>query len=356
MKHKKLDFALIASALTFSFLGWHAVDQAITVAGASVWLMPTIWFSLFFISLSLAIVLIREKHISDFLALSCFALSFIFAFDFSGIAILILAFLLVSLGIIRIKRDLDLNIRIDIGKSIYAGKAFIVTSLAIVIAGQYYATVKDMDASVLIPKIDFGKESNSITSSIFAAMNPQFKSIQNSSLTVDEFIIQTQNEQINSDDFSEKASTQIDEIIEEQGGENLTAAQKLALKQDALKQINASKNKVSKANEDLVLQEGREKLSELAGKKLTGEEKISDVFSEMVNNKIMSYFQPVESDGLVAGFLPFIFSLILLLTIIPIANFLWLFFPTLIGWIFRLLVKTKAVKIGTITREVEVIE
>lgn len=355
MQHKKLTSVLIFLALVFAFLSWRSIDQAITVAGSSIWLVPTIWISLFFITICLAFVLFKERYIAELLVVACYLLSFIFIFDLTRIIALILATLLVSLGLIRIKKDLDLNIKIDIGKSIYAGKVFIVTSLAIMISSQYYSTIKYTDTTALIPKFNFGEGSGAITSSILSMANPQFRSVQDSSSTVDEFLIETQNNQMEQNS-SLSTDSEVDQIIEEQGGNNITPAQRAAIKADALDKINQSKDKVFEASQALALEEGRAKLSELAGKTVTGNEKIADIFSEIVNNKIAGYFQPVEADSTTAAFLPMIFALVLFLTVIPLANFLWLFFPSLIGGIFKILVRFEVVRVGLVMTEVEKIE
>ena len=354
MQHKKLDSILVILALAFSFFAWRSVDQAINVPGSSIWLIPTIWFSLLFINFCLILIVIKERHVLELLAVACYLMSFIFVFDFSRLAALILSVLLFSLGMLRIKKDLDLNIKIDIGKSVYAGKAFIVTSMAILIASQYYSEVKDMNSEALIPKFNLGEGSGAITSSILSSIDPNFRSIQNDDLTVDEFL-KMQSEQAMLESMDDTDS-QIDMIIDEQGGKDLTPAQKAAIKVDALSKINGSKETVSKASQELALEEGRNRLSKMMGKNITGDEKISDVFSEIVNNKIAGYFQPAGGDGTTSAFLPLIFTLILFLTIIPIANFLWFFFPPLIGGIFRLLVKFEAVSINRVMEEVEKIE
>lgn len=356
MQHKKLISVLIFLALAFSFLAWHSIDQAINVPGSSIWLIPTVWVSLLFITICLVIIVVKERRVSELLAVACFLMSLVFIFDLSRIAAFILAILLFSLGLLRIKRDLDLNIKIDIGKSIYAGKAFIVASMAIMISSQYYSEVKFMDTAAFIPKFNLGEGSGSITSGILSTINPQFRSVQNSSLTVDEFLVETQKGQMDTEDPSSGMGEEIDQAIEEKGGNSLTPEQKAAIKADMQGQIDGSKGALSEASQALALKEGKERLSEMAGKTVTGSEKMSDIFSEIVNNKMASYFRPVEGDSMASAFLPLIFTLILFLTIISLANFLWFFFPSLVGGIFRLLVRFEAVKINRVMEEVEKIE
>lgn len=355
MQHKKLASTLIFLALTFSFLAWLSVDRAINVPDSSIWLVPTIWVSFLFITVCLVIIVVKERHVSELLIVACYLMSLIFIFDLSRIAAFILAILLFSLGLLRIKRDLDLNIKIDIGKSIYAGKVFIVTSMAIIISSQYYSEVKDMDSEALIPRFNLGEGSGAITSSILSTIDPKFRSIQNDDLTVDEFL-KMQGEQAASGGSMGDTDSKLDMIIDEQGSKDLTPAQRAAIKVDALDKINDSKETVFKASQELAIGEGRKKLSEMTGKEITGSEKISDMFSEVVNNKIAGFFHPAGEDGTTSAFLPLIFTLILFLTVISLANFLWFFFPSLIGGIFRLLVRFEIVRINRVMEEVEKIE
>lgn len=356
MQHKKLTSVLIFLALASSFLAWRSVDQAINVSGSSIWLMPTIWVSFLFITVCLVIIVVKERHVSELLIAACYLMSLIFIFDLSRIAALILAILLFSLGLLRIRRDLDLNIKIDIGKSVYAGKAFIVASMAIMISSQYYSEVKFMDTDAFIPKFNLGEGSGSITSGILSAIDPRFRSVQDSSLTVDEFLIETQKDQADSEDFSSSMGNEIEQVIKESGGDSLTPEQKAAIRTDMQSQIDGSKSAFSEASRALALREGRANFSEMAGVAVTGNEKMSEIFSEIVNNRMASYFRPVEGDSMASAFLPLIFTLVLFLTIISLANFLWFFFPSLIGGIFRILVRFEAVRINRVMTEVEKIE
>jgi len=73
MQNKKIiQYILLALSITISFFAFWSVERALRVPEASIWLAPSIWFSLLFIILSLGIALIKDKnliYVTLFLAL-----------------------------------------------------------------------------------------------------------------------------------------------------------------------------------------------------------------------------------------------------------------------------------------------
>ena len=63
MKRKILDYVLAFLTLLCSWFFWQAVDRAITVSEASVWLAPIIWFSLFAALFFLDLIIIKVRYL-----------------------------------------------------------------------------------------------------------------------------------------------------------------------------------------------------------------------------------------------------------------------------------------------------
>jgi hypothetical protein len=320
-KKEIIKYALTFLMLSSAALLWFSIARATAVADSSSWLVPISWAALFFVSASLSFVLVEDINWIRGVIFLSFLLSFFFAFHWTGILAVLSAFLLSSSAFLRIRKDLLLNIKVDLRKSLNAGKALFILALSIMITAQYYAQIQGMEAEKIIPRFNFSTNSNRLVSEILAASNPQFRQIQNDDLTVDEFIWENQKSQLGTLD-----------------GQDIPAS---------------LSNTVLETNKKKIIEEGRKTLSEMSGKKIAGNEKISDVFADVVNNKIGSYFQPVTASDASFPILPYIMALVLFLTVAPLGSFLGRFLVYLVFGIFVLMVKTEMVKIAKVMMEVE---
>jgi len=320
VKNTILKFSLFTLTLVIAFFSWLAVERAINNSEASVWMAPIIWFSLFFIIFSLSAVLIKEKYLIALEALLALAASLIFAISFWHLVIIVLGFLFISLAAGRIKKDLELNIKVDLRKTVHTGSTIIIFSLSLIIASQYYFTVKDSGAEKLIPKFKMEGITGSLTSKVLSSIYPEFKNLDEDNLTVDQLLLETQKKQ-----------------LEQEGG---------------MKNIQ---NKISDINQNIILEQGRKQISQMTGAEITGQEKVADLFSETINNKINSFVVPNLGNNKDSSILPIIMTIFLFLTVISLGSFLsslWIF---LVKVVFIVLVKMKVVLIAKVQKEVEVI-
>jgi len=138
MKQKILKYFLVFFSLLFSFFLWNSIDRAVNIPEASIWKMPIIWSSFFFIAFSLAAILIKRKWILDLIFLFCLVLVFIFSFNMLQIFAVALGALLGLFSVGRFRRDMSLNIKIDLKKTLRTGSTLFIVALAIIISTQYY--------------------------------------------------------------------------------------------------------------------------------------------------------------------------------------------------------------------------
>ncbi len=331
MKTKITKYAIAGLIVVLGVVSWLSVERAINVPESSTWLVPLICFSFFYIALSLGAILIKNRTILiSALAISLLS-NLIFVFSFWHVLILLFAFFLALAGLERISSDIKSNIKFDITKSVRTGKTMLILALSIIITSQYYVEVKDTGKINIIPRFEAGDAVNQILPRIY----PELKDSEKSDLTVDEFILKMSKE--NSDSF-------LGNILESQGLDE--------------KQIGASKSQIEKIlanDQEKILAEQRKSFSEIAGVPLTGQEKISDVFSEMINNKINEFFSTsLEKDSM--PFLPFIASFILFLTVASLGSFLGSICGYLTALVFWILRKINFVQVSKVMVEMEVVE
>lgn len=331
MKKQILKYSLAFSIMLYAFLSWFSVDRAINVPGSSTWLIPMMCFSLFFIALSLGVLIIKEKFLLHIILGVSFLFSLIFAFSIGHIIILLFSCLLVYLAMERISNELKENIKLNIAKSMRTGRILTVLALALSITSQYTSEVINSEKANVLPKLNF----NFTISKVIPIIYPDLKDSNGNVFTVDNFIL---------------------EVAQKKSGGILGGI--LNSQELAEGDVSIDKNKAEQIilnNQEKILKDGRASFGKLSGKDLTGQEKIADVFSEIINNQISKYFSPnlEKSDFPLATFF---MSFFLILTIISIGPFMAIIAGYVAIFIFWLFKKTKLVIVSSVMKEVEVIE
>jgi hypothetical protein len=344
-KYQILKYILIFLLFIFSFFLWRSVDRAIFVEEASVWTAPIIWASLFFIALSLSVILIKEKYwVYSAVFVSLFSsLYFSFAsFSFSIVhpLVLLLAALLIFYALKKISDDFDSRLQIDLGKNIRSGSALIIFALSLAISFQYYFETKNLATEKYLPSFEIGKATNQATLKMLSNFWPQAKGLANENLTVDQFVIDTYEKQKSGGG----ASLKTDSLVEEQL-KNLDPAQRFL-----------AEKSLQDAEKKMVLEQGKKQISQLLFREVEGGEKISDVFGEVVNKKINSYFMPSLGRGESSSLFSAIIALVIFLTATSLGSFLMIFLAPLVKIIFFFLRQFGAVSVVKIPAKKEVIE
>jgi len=317
MKKKILKYSLIFLTLVSSFLTWNAIDRAINVPAASLWLGPIVFFSLTFIFLSLITISIKERSAVQLAALGTIFFSLIFTPSIFHLAVLILSYILFSVAVGKARDDLQFSIKVDFYKSVRAGSTFLMLALSLAIASHYFFETKNTRLENIIPKFDMSGMVNKIAPKIITYVNPEFKNIEDKNLTVDQWILETE--------------------------------------KDKLAEVGKLNPAFAETGKDMVLKEGRAQLAEFTGFKISGQERMADIIMQMVSNKISNFVAPNYSNG---GFpiFPLAVSGALFLTLFSLGSFLRPFWTWIAQFIFWLLRKIKLVKIVEELRDVEVIQ
>lgn len=320
MQKQILKYSFITLSLALAFLSWLSVDRAVNNPGSSDWLIPMLWLFLFFATICLDAVIIKKTYIEKALLAVSFLLGFIFVHNGWHILAVLFGLLFVFLAFEKINKDLELNIRIDLWKTLRTGRAMIMLGLAIVISSQYYFQAKDIGLTNMIPEFKSESLFGSLTTKILSKVNPQFSKLEDEGLTIDEMIMEVQGEKVN-------ANVSIE--------------------------LNKELDKKSK---ELMLGEARKQLSETAGFEIKGDERVSDVLSASVNNKINDYFRPLLADSQYSTIMPMVMAIIVFLTIISLGSILSPLAVAVAVFIFWIFIKLELISIKKVPAEKEVIE
>lgn len=328
MKHKAFKLTLAVSIIIISLFPWWSIHRAATDPESSQWLSPIILFSILFIFISLGSVIIKNRT----LLFSVFALtlagSLVFSFSLIQIAAILFSFLLLAAGALRVQSDLQMVKKIRITRSLRLGKSIFVIALSLVITSQFYMTVKDDGMERILNQLNFSKISSKVTPQILSAMNPQFRGLEDEKLTVDEFTLKMQEDQ-----------------MEKMGTEMISEIENVMMTPQQEEEMQA-----------MVLEEGRRQFSEIAGREVKGDEPVSGIFSGMIDKKIDDYFRIGSNSQEMLPILPFILAVVLFLTVASIGSILAILLVYIAHGLFLLFVKLKLVTIVKVPAEVEMIE
>lgn len=335
MPKKTIQYILPALAIAVSFFAFWSVERAINIPDASTWGAPIIWFSLLFIILCLNIALIKDKNLICAALFSALLPSLIFSANIWQFLIILFGFLLLLAANARIRGDIDYGKKIKLWRSLRFGKAYVYLALALVISGQYYFLVKGRPAQTFIPDFKVDAMTNYLAPKILSAVSPNLSASVDGEMTVDQFIIQMQESQLDQAGYSP------DKLAK------LSPDQRAALQ----KQIDGEMEK----NQGALLDEGRKKFADLTGRSIDGSEKVSAIFSEIINSKVNDYLKPgnINTDSLLVA--P-IMAVVLFLTVASLGSVLGIILTPMAAGIFWILVQAKLVLISKVSAEVEVLE
>lgn len=335
-KYQILKYSLIVLLLAFSFFLWHSVDRAILVEGASVWTAPIAWSSLFFITLTLSVFLIKERAVYLLAMAFSFLMGLAYSFSLLHLLILILAIIFILVAEGKMRDDFRERLKINLGKNIRAGSTFIVLALSLAISAQYYFVTKDLATEKYLPRFEVGKSTSGLMLKIVANFLPQAKDLGDPEMTVDQFLLSL---------YAKQKSDAKDNSLLEAQLKNLGPAERIL-----------AESVMRDAEENMALSEGRKQLAQLTLRNVSGGEKISDVFSEIVNKKISGYFVPNFGAHGNSALFSAILALLILIAVYSLGASLMLFWIPLIKLIFSIFKKSGLISVMNIPAEKEIIE
>ena len=195
-----------------------------------------------------------------------------------------------------------------------------------------------MPLDKLLPRLSIDSLTSKLTMQLVKYSIPNLQNLDADNSTVDQLIANNQKDQLESLDILNKVQTP----------DNLSEIDAAIIKSEA--------GKIAESNKALVLAESRKQFSDLAGMELKGDEKVADVFTQMINKKISEAIVPKVGESPKVPIIPIIISAALFITIFYLGYFvtpLWI----LLGYlVFLILVKTQVIKIVIVPAEIEMIE
>jgi|GEM_PF-5430282 len=333
---KKWTFFLALFFWFFSLLQWFFLDQAIknkNLKATFFWLV----FFLFFLGLFLLLLfLIKNQYLIGAILVGAFVPVFTkLTSETAGIVIIVFGlFLCFSfLTWARIKKEKNNCIKVDVSRSIRAGMLFFAMAISFLAGGYSFAVWKKENKvnsiNFLVPQVS----STAVVSSanlLGSFILDEKINLIAANVTIDQYLAE-----IFRHDYS-----QIENGFEEMALPGMTSSKELKEKMSL---------KENQFQEQIISLE-KEKISQLIGKEVTGQERISEVLAKAINLKLKDAFETINisPDQFSWGFLA--------VAVLTTYSLIWFFLHPLL-WtsevLFYILLKTKIVKKEKVMKEAE---
>lgn len=307
-----------------AFLGWMSV-ASISASSDGNWADPALWFSLAATSFLLGAVLYHEKGARIIFVSALLVPGIPFAPSITHILFTIFAAWLLLGGMRRIRDDMALRLRIVFRKSLGVGVFSFSLAVSLLIANEYYTHIRNSPWDDLVPKFSLGEGGGDILLRAAGWVYPELGKIHDERVTVDAFLMTVRGKE---GSFVSSLPVPSDERMPIDQGEAIMR--------------------------ELSLAAGRMEVGALVGRKVSGDEKMSDVLSEALRNKTMAFLSGKKAEqNLPASVLPFVLSLLLFITVLSIASLLqWLWIAIAAG-MMRVFLRSGAIAVERIAVEQE---
>ena len=121
-----------------------------------------------------------------------------------------------------------------------------------------------------------------------------------------------------------------------------------------MESYSSARDQVSQKNEELILSIGRKQFSEVVGTSVKGDEKISEIFAGLINNKIDN-FNPSGGEENSSIFL-IVFAVALFLIVYPLGSILSIIWFLVVRIIIMVLIRFKVFNVKIISVDREILE
>ena len=312
-------FGAVANAVYF----WLIISKLVNTSESENWLAPIIVFGMVFIFWSLAILLEDKKWKFFLFGLLLIFTGLIFSQNIFFIVVAILSIGILYVGTVWVHDSMRARVKLNIWMSLRLGRRLFVAAISLVIIIGFLMPVVLSGEKRALPLVNITENQINLVGKVISTFDSNLKDSGLAEMTVDEYILKEQK------GFGNNHSN----IFEKKGApaKGLMAIEKKA-----------------------IIMAGRESISRLVMHNVNGNEKIMNIFAEIINSKINNYFNTETNQA--SGFAPLLFSALSFFAVFSIGSFITSLLTFVVAILFKLLVLTKLVELGKKKVEVEVIE
>ncbi|MDP3957660.1 MAG: hypothetical protein Q8Q10_04125 [bacterium] len=349
---KILGIFLILVIGVLSLRSWQAFFTAMVTPGISDIWQPIVWFSVLSVFFFLGTIAWSHMVLRITGAALIFLPGLLFIRSWEHIAAGIVATLFIFWSSASIARETKERVRFRFFKSARVGQFFFVLGLSLSISSGYYVFLKNASWEELVPRFRIGEEMTGIIFKVAGTINPSFAQLSEGGTTVDEFLLSLGQNKPEEGTIDEGTS---EKVMNEQAIENaLPELSQYLTGKNASLFSDLDQGKIA---EQLFLESGREQVATLVGRPVAGDEKISDILSLAVQNKLIVLLRGGDTAKQVPSqSVPFFLSLLIFLTLLSLASIVAPLYILGAELLFLLAIWLGWLKLGTFTVEQEKLE
>ena len=318
---------LVVSALFLSVLGWASVDMLIT-RSASGWATAIGAFSAVAIVFLCAALIFRERKSRAIFVSVVFLPSLFFSPSIAHLAFVLLSGFMLFRGMSKVEEDMNFRLKLSLKKSMGAGVFSFSFAVALLIASAYYTHIRFSSWEDLVPRFTLAQGSGDVLLWAMGTAYPELGKIRKDGMTVDSFL------------------------------QGMIASRKTPEEEPSFASLvprgNAPEDELLSKEMELSL--GRLQMSRLAGRTISGDERVVDVLGEAFRHKIVAL---VSGDNakkdLPAGVFPFFLSVLLFVTILSLSSLLRWVWVSGAALLMKLLIRVRVFSVQRIQAEQEVL-
>jgi|GEM_PF-1984071 len=347
-----LGIFLILVIGLLSLGAWQAFFTAMAMPGlADIW-QPIAWFSLVAVVFFFGAITWSHMILRVIGAALIFSTGLLFIRSWEYTAAGIVAALFIFWSSLSIARETKERVRFRFFKSARVGQFFFVLGLSLSISSGYFVLLKNASWEELVPRFRIGEEMTGVIFKVAGTVNPSFAKLSEGDTTVDEFLLSL-------------GQNKPEEGTVDEGTSGQTMNEQVII--NALPELGRyfkgkdtglfSDVDQRKMAEQLFLESGREQVATLVGRPVAGDEKISDMLSLAVQNKLIALLSGGKAtERIPSSGVPFFLSLLLFLTLLSFASIVAPLCILGAELFFLLAVWQKWLKIGIFSVEQERLE
>ena len=187
-KRQTIAVVLIILSTVTAFFSFASVRAAVLVDGASIFVIPTLWFFVLLTLFSVGTMVWRERTYQIMASVLVVLPSLFFAPSLVHAMVLAVAGLLTFGGLLRIGRELADRVRFSLYRSVFVGLSLVIIALSLAISSQYYAHIQTLPWNRLVPSFDLAEGTGAWMLRVAGTMSPSLATLQNRDLSVDHFL------------------------------------------------------------------------------------------------------------------------------------------------------------------------
>lgn len=305
----------------FSIGAWNVFFDTLISPNVRNTAQALVWFSLLGAAFLLGTVVWKERFSWVMAPVAAFIPSLLFVQTWYQIVAVCIAVLLCYWSIFSVRNEMIDRVRFRFSRSVSAGLFLFVLGLSIALSSAYFSTIQSESWEELVPRFSIGEGTATFFIKTVAYVYPEWKKLADEGMTVDGFLLTLKKEDNESQEVSfENLGKQI----------GIDPAAMPVLVEYLRNNIATDTFDQGVVSRELYLRSGREQIARLAGRSISGEEQIVDIFSSAIQHKIIMILSGEKAaKNLTPESVPLILTVLFFLTLLPVASvigYLWIGF------------------------------